>query len=133
MRGVRRALLAWMAIACAVAAIAVAEDSVIPVVDKLNVTPHTICLPGSNRCAKPGGTVTFRISEFAQVRAATRPLGQTKGPLILFKRNFQKGKHSRHFSLPKGVQTGKWDMQITAIDKSNNASHPADRTYRVIK
>jgi hypothetical protein len=132
MRGVRRALLASALIAGVTAAVAGAEDSVIPKVDKLNVTPRKICLEGSDTCPNPGGTLTFRISEFAKVTAATRPIGQTKGPIILFRRNFHPGKHSRHFSL-QGVQTGKWDMQITAIDRSNNASHPADRTYRVVK
>ncbi len=132
MRGVRRALLASVLIACAVTAVAVAEDSVIPRVTKLKVSPHKVCLEGSAGCSNPGGTVTFTLSEFAQVRAATRPLGETKGPIILFKRNFHAGTHSRHFSL-KDVQTGKWDMQITAIDRTNNASHPVDRTYRVVK
>src|SRR5438045_351712 len=99
MRGVRRALLAAALIACAATAVAAAEDSVIPRVDKVKVNPHRVCLEGSSTCSNPGGRVTFRISEFAQVRAATRPLGETKGPIVLFKRNFHKGTHTRRFSL----------------------------------
>lgn len=132
MSGVRRALLASVLIACAITAVAAAEDTVIPRVTKLKVSPRKVCLEGSANCPNPGGTVSFTLSEFAEVRAATRPLGETKGPIIVLHRKLGAGRHSHHFSL-KGVQTGKWDMQITAIDRSNNASHPVDRTYRVVK
>ncbi len=132
MRRVRWAVPASALIAGVAAAVAVAEDTVIPKIDKFKVTPRRVCREPSDTCANPGGTISFRISEFAQVRAATRPLGKNEGAVVLFKRKFKSGKHSRRFSV-KGLRTGRWDMQLTAIDKSNNASHPADRTFRIVK
>jgi len=116
----RRALVAGALVALALAAVAVAQDAVVPKFEKFKVTPTTVCRHRSDTCQHPGGTIRFKISEYAEVRAATRPLGPTLGPIILFKKNFTAGWHQ-------------WDMQLTAIDTTNNASHPVDKTYHVVK
>ncbi|MBV9212672.1 MAG: hypothetical protein JOZ25_03390 [Actinobacteria bacterium] len=128
----RRALVAGALVALALAAVAVAQDAVVPKFEKFKVTPTTVCRHRSDTCQHPGGTIRFKISEYAEVRAATRPLGPTLGPIILFKKNFTAGWHQRHFSAKK-LYPGQWDMQLTAIDTTNNASHPVDKTYHVVK
>jgi len=126
-----RAVVASVAIAAGAVATAMADDKP-PTIRDVQIEPHKLCRERSDTCQHAGGTVSWRVSEYSQVTAAIRPLGTGRGAMIVFKDKFSRGKHSKHFSV-RGFPTGKYRMQLTAVDPSNNRSHPVDHNFKIVK
>jgi len=103
-----------------------------PKITGMKVNPSKVCRTRSDTCSHPGSNVTFKLSQKSKVTADCRPVSTNLGPVILFKRTFKAGKHTRHFSV-EGLAKGKYILRLTATDAHHHdLSHPAERHFKIV-
>lgn len=103
-----------------------------PKVESLQVNPHKVCRTRSDTCKHPGATASWKLTEYSDVVASIRPLGNGRGATPIFRQKFSAGRHSKHFSV-EGFPKNRYQLELTAVDPSNNRSHPAVQTFKIVK